>query len=208
MYYWDQIYSQQMQVPSCPGGTLYTIQRGDTMYLIAKRYNLCLEELIRVNPQVADPSLIFPGQIICLPVAPIAPTPPVVPVPPSPPVKKDYCKIDMVLSDIGVEKCIAAAMAFISFDKCEVYFTGIKMPPPYKLGREFCSYKAWLVCSKTSSRIRIDVIRCAEGIYVGKYSGKVDLRSYSEIILTVERTPMVKAPTGPIIAKGAIAHCY
>ncbi|NLW06405.1 MAG: LysM peptidoglycan-binding domain-containing protein [Clostridia bacterium] len=39
------------------------------MYLIAQRFGICLEELIAANPQVKDPNLIYPGQVLCIPRA-------------------------------------------------------------------------------------------------------------------------------------------
>ena len=55
---------------SCPNGQIYRVVRGDTMFEIARRYGISLESLIRANPQIADPNQIFPGQEICIPVAP------------------------------------------------------------------------------------------------------------------------------------------
>ena len=53
--------------PSCPLGFLYTVQAGESLTRIANRFNVRLEDLLRVNPQIADPSLIFVGQSICIP---------------------------------------------------------------------------------------------------------------------------------------------
>ncbi|HOQ23421.1 MAG TPA: SafA/ExsA family spore coat assembly protein [Bacillota bacterium] len=53
--------------PQCPNGFLYTVVRGDTMFEIARRFGITLDALIRANPQIADPNLIFPGQRICVP---------------------------------------------------------------------------------------------------------------------------------------------
>jgi aerobic-type carbon monoxide dehydrogenase small subunit (CoxS/CutS family)/bacterioferritin (cytochrome b1) len=47
----------------------YTIQPGDTFYLIAQKYNLPLNELIRANPQINDPEHVSPGQIINIPLS-------------------------------------------------------------------------------------------------------------------------------------------
>lgn len=51
----------------CPNGQLYTVQSGDTLFFIARRYNINLQSLIDANPQITDPNLIYPGQVICIP---------------------------------------------------------------------------------------------------------------------------------------------
>jgi chitinase len=42
------------------------------MYEIARRNGISLENLIRANPQITNPNLIYPGQEICIPRPPIA----------------------------------------------------------------------------------------------------------------------------------------
>lgn len=61
--------------PDCPGGRLYTVRAGDSMFFIAKRFNISLQSLIQANPQVADPNLIYPGQILCIPMGGSGPIP-------------------------------------------------------------------------------------------------------------------------------------
>ncbi len=52
----------------CPPGTFsYTVQPGDSMWSIARRFGVTLDALIAANPQIPNPSLIFPGQIVCVP---------------------------------------------------------------------------------------------------------------------------------------------
>ncbi|HEY8394522.1 MAG TPA: SafA/ExsA family spore coat assembly protein [Thermaerobacter sp.] len=63
------------QVPSCPQGFLYTVQPGDTMFLIAQRFGVSLQALINANPQIPNPNLIFPGQVLCVPTGVGAPAP-------------------------------------------------------------------------------------------------------------------------------------
>lgn len=48
------------------GGT-HTVAAGDTMWKIAVKYQIGLSELEKANPQIANPSLIYPGQIINIP---------------------------------------------------------------------------------------------------------------------------------------------
>lgn len=61
---------------SCPPGfsSRYTVQPGDTMYLIAERYGVCLNALIAANPQISNPSLIYPCDVLCVP-GPMPPPP-------------------------------------------------------------------------------------------------------------------------------------
>ena len=47
--------------------TTYTVMRGDTMYKIAMRYKISLEDLIRANPQITNPNVIQIGQVINIP---------------------------------------------------------------------------------------------------------------------------------------------
>ena len=68
--------------PPCPNGFLYTVQPGDTLFLIAQRFGVSLPALINANPQIPNPNVIFPGQLICVPTMPAAPVPP--PPPPCP----------------------------------------------------------------------------------------------------------------------------
>ncbi|NLJ81374.1 MAG: SafA/ExsA family spore coat assembly protein [Firmicutes bacterium] len=67
-----------MPPPSgCPAGTFpYTVQRGDSMWLIAQRFGVSLSALIAANPQISDPSKIHPGQIVCVPTTPSITCPP------------------------------------------------------------------------------------------------------------------------------------
>ena len=53
--------------PFCPGGTIYIVRQGDTMFLIAQRFGISLQRLIAANPQIADPNVIQIGDRICIP---------------------------------------------------------------------------------------------------------------------------------------------
>ncbi|MBP7332828.1 MAG: LysM peptidoglycan-binding domain-containing protein [Desulfotomaculaceae bacterium] len=46
----------------------YTVQSGDTLFLIARRFGLTLDALLAANPGIRDPDLIYPGQVITVPV--------------------------------------------------------------------------------------------------------------------------------------------
>ena len=59
---------RQPEFPPCPEGNYYTIRSGDTLYAIAQRYNVSLDDLREANPYV-DPNRLRVGQVICIPVA-------------------------------------------------------------------------------------------------------------------------------------------
>jgi len=52
-------------IPSSSG--TYVVQWGDTMRKIASRMNVSLADLLAVNPQIANPNLIFIGQVVYIP---------------------------------------------------------------------------------------------------------------------------------------------
>ena len=67
---------QQICVPAptpgpgfCPGGFLYTIRAGDTLFSLAARFNTTVQAIIDVNPGV-DPDRLQIGQQICIPAPP------------------------------------------------------------------------------------------------------------------------------------------
>ena len=47
--------------------TTHTVVRGDTMWKIAVRYEVGLSELKGANPQITNPDLIYPGQVLSIP---------------------------------------------------------------------------------------------------------------------------------------------
>lgn len=58
-------------VPPCdcvePQVTVYIVQKGDTLFEIARRFCVPLDVLIAANPQIKDPNLIFPGDRVFIP---------------------------------------------------------------------------------------------------------------------------------------------
>jgi len=56
-------------------GGSYVVQWGDTLGNIAARFGVSMNAMMAVNPQVWNPSLIYPGQVLNLP-GPVNSTPP------------------------------------------------------------------------------------------------------------------------------------
>lgn len=47
-------------------GKSHTVKKGDTMWAIAKRNKISLKDLVKKNPQIKNPNLIYPGNKINL----------------------------------------------------------------------------------------------------------------------------------------------
>ncbi|MGF7186925.1 LysM repeat protein [Desulfitispora alkaliphila] len=45
----------------------YVVQPGDTLFIIAQRLGVTVEDILRATPAIADSDLIFPGQILRIP---------------------------------------------------------------------------------------------------------------------------------------------
>ncbi|MGM1021688.1 MAG: LysM peptidoglycan-binding domain-containing protein [Bacillota bacterium] len=51
---------------------IHIVKKGDTLYLLAQKYNVSLEKVIAANPQLADPNQLSIGQKIKIPADPVA----------------------------------------------------------------------------------------------------------------------------------------
>ncbi len=52
----------------------YTVQPGDSFWLIAQKHGVTVEELSAANPQITDPSMIYVGQVIHIPTTTSSPS--------------------------------------------------------------------------------------------------------------------------------------
>ncbi|MBS3901594.1 MAG: DUF3794 domain-containing protein [Dethiobacter sp.] len=57
-------------VKPVPAVTVYVVQKGDTLFKIAIRFNTTVAAILAANPEIKDPNLIFPGQKILIPAPP------------------------------------------------------------------------------------------------------------------------------------------
>lgn len=61
----QQICIPMPQPPVCPG-FIYTVALGDTLFILAIRFNTTIQAILQANPGL-DPNLLFIGQQICIP---------------------------------------------------------------------------------------------------------------------------------------------
>jgi LysM repeat protein len=56
--------------PQTCSGQFYTVERGNTVFNIARTFSVTEEALLEANPQIADKNVIYVGQVICIPAIP------------------------------------------------------------------------------------------------------------------------------------------
>lgn len=62
----DQLVVGQALILPTPAGT-YTVRQGDSLFSIAQRFGVSLQALKDANPQIRNPNLLQPGQVIRVP---------------------------------------------------------------------------------------------------------------------------------------------
>ncbi|MCR4426953.1 MAG: LysM domain-containing protein [Firmicutes bacterium] len=124
--------------PVCPGGTIYIVQPGDTLYRIALRFGITVDALLLANPGI-DPLRLMVGQAICVPLTPV-------PVPPR------ACAL--LLRPTLPTAPGAGGVAWIRTDatgQTQVLVAGTNLPSPAGLGAP--SYTALLAWERTTFEI-------------------------------------------------------
>lgn len=64
------------QIPPLPKEfdcQFYTVKFTNTLFSIARRFGVTVEEILAANPQIADRNKIYVGQVICIPTGPPKP---------------------------------------------------------------------------------------------------------------------------------------
>ncbi|SDK08189.1 LysM peptidoglycan-binding domain-containing protein [Natronincola ferrireducens] len=175
----------------CPDGILYTVQRGDTMFNIARRYGLTLQQLIRANPQIPDPNVLEIGQKICIPVTGV-------------PLPEGICKIDLKPERTG----ILGATAFINIPDPTVWISTFGLPDPATIDTKYKCYYAWVVDRDTEKYCRVDLKDSGvPDIMVGYRKTTGSFVGYDEIIVTAEAVVSISKPEGPVLLRGSLAPC-
>lgn len=62
----QQLYDELISTPSVPPDT-YTVQSGDTLSEIADVFSTSEMSLLKANPAITNPNLIYPGQVLVIP---------------------------------------------------------------------------------------------------------------------------------------------
>ena len=63
--------SQTPPPPPPPSGQIYYVQSGDTLRKIAAKFYTTVDALLKANPQISNPNVIYVGQAISIPAGPM-----------------------------------------------------------------------------------------------------------------------------------------
>lgn len=63
------LFGTQPVIGPTPDGIVYIVKPGDTLWNIAKMYNTTVDAIVKVNPDIKDTRLIYPGHRIIIPPA-------------------------------------------------------------------------------------------------------------------------------------------
>ncbi len=168
---------------SCPGGTIYRVRAGDSLYIIAQRFGVSLNDLIAANPQISDPNLVYPGQEICIPAAE-----------PQPPLQGE-CALILAATDIAPG---TRGVALLNFDTNNVLIAAAGLPSTIY---EF--FVGWLITENISARIELNP---TNGVWAGQ-AANINVGQFAEVIITAEEQPVPQGPLGPIVARASLSQC-
>ena len=56
-----------LAAPAQAASLSHTVAKGDTMWKLAVKYEVGTSEIIQANPQISNPDLIYPGQVLTIP---------------------------------------------------------------------------------------------------------------------------------------------
>lgn len=187
-----------------PGGFVYTVQPGDTLYGIARRFGVSVDALLAANPQIQDPGLVCPGQPIWVRPGVKTPVPTV------------DCSL-LLFRTANVPRGPEAggvARIFQATDLgANVLVATTGLPAPSTFGG--LTFVAWLRgVAPTGHTVKVPLVPAdpprTPRVWVGSLAvvpGR-QLAPFEDAIVTAEVTDQVTRPTlSRIVAIGMFAHC-
>lgn len=175
--------------PFCPDGTLYIVQRGDTLFSIARANGLTVQEIIAANPQISNPNLITPGQQICIPGG-------VTPLP------EGITRVELEPTYAGV----FGGTAFLNWEEPTLWIAAFGLPAPAEIDAAFCQYRAWLLNPGAETCPSIALTPSGEpNIEVGYGLLKEPIAGTDQLIVTAEPYGEMPRPTGQKVLAGRVS---
>ena len=166
---------------ACPGGTLYTIQPGDTVWLLSRRFGTTVDAILAANPGL-NPQNLQIGQRICIPGTQPGPT-----------------DSRAVLLSPTPQTLGLSGVVLLSYfvNRATGVITNVPDPSVYPSARQ---YVIWL--RRPGAGYRSAPMReNPTGVYVGQVNTEDELLMlYIEAVVTAEPLAIGSVPAGTTIA--------
>ncbi|WP_242859332.1 LysM peptidoglycan-binding domain-containing protein [Caloramator mitchellensis] len=119
----------EIRVPeSCPlGYERYTVKQGDTVFKIAQERGVLIDLISLNNPHIPDFSVIFPGDVLCVPVALTFP----------------YCQVLKPMDQVNRNAFGSAMVQRLLNGQHQLVITGASLPEPSTFGN-FDEYEGFV----------------------------------------------------------------
>ncbi len=184
--------------PACIGACLYGVQRGDTLFLIAQRFQVSLQSVISANPQIANPNVLVPSQVVCVPT--------IIPA-------IDVCVLLLNRTALVPQSATGVALVIqVPPEAASNILVTTLLPPPGTItpGVGFTVYVAWLRGTPRGTiKVPLEMnpqppLQRWEG---GVSAGGAAILPFSDLIVTAEPNSLVAAPSGPVVLQASFREC-
>lgn len=175
-----------MSIPipvTCPGGTEYRVKQGDTLYALARTFNVSVTDIINANPGI-NPNLLYIGQLICVPTTEPQPVP------------RPRC---IVLNPTDITPN-SKGMAFIESEINALFALVTNVPKPTTLP-EGEVYKLWVQQPNISQMAVTTMQELIPGYWMARIATGFPLTG-ANIIISSEKAANNTAPAGLGVAVG------
>ena len=175
--------------PENCNGLLYTVNKGDSLFIISRKQKVTLKSIIKANPQIEDPDKIYEGQILCIPKFGV----------------KVNSKFQEVVLDPTPEATLARGIAFIRKDTNDILIAASNLPNPGVLFPNADTYSAYLLDEATGNYEKVH-LNFKNDLWIGQAFNK-PLRQYDSIVVAPNISSGSLLPGEPIVLEGQIKKC-
>ncbi|GFR35454.1 LysM peptidoglycan-binding domain-containing protein [Thermobrachium celere] len=168
---------------SCPiGYEKYTIKPGDTFSMIAQNIGVPVDLLIWNNPHIPDPNIIFPGDVLCVPV----------------PLKLPSCSILKPINSSLQNTFGSALVQKLQNGQHQLIITGVNLPKPSSLGN-YNGYDGFVgIAGIGGYGFPLTNVSSEEGLWIGSLVIFPILSSGNQIYI-IPSNSEVSVPSKPLL---------
>lgn len=175
------------QTSSYTGSNTYLVQPGDTLYSVARRFEVSLSDLMSANPQVEDPSSISVGTQLEIPRD-----------------ARSAGGIRCLVMRAAKAMPRAEGAIILDYRRGRVSVLAQDLPAPSRLSCE--TYKVWMR-SRVTGRYDVALLYpTPAGVWAAGLKTRSSLEDYDGVLVTGESTYNDERPAGPVVVSAAIRH--